>query len=524
MGADYVMELYKINNQHTYIDDEHVKNNSFIGRRADTAELPKYESSKNLLPQPFWDGHDDVIACHDKAWQIAFKNLRKPTPGSGLVSNFIDTAFNGFLFMWDSCFIVMFGKYGSRAFNFQRTLDNLYAKQHRDGFICREISEESDGDYFERHDPSSTGPNVMPWCEWEYFRVTHDVERLSQVFDPLVAYHHWLKANRTWPDGSYWTTGLGSGMDNQPRLQPDCGYSVHYSHGHMIWMDVCMQQVLSAKTLMQMANVLRREDEVSDLKQEAELLTSLLNQKLWSNADSFYYDMWKNGQLSGVKSAGAYWALLADIVPPDKLDAFIGHLDNPKEFKRPTRVPTLSADHPMYVPDGWYWRGGVWAPTNYMILKGLNTTGYHQLAYEIAESYLNTVVDVYNKTGTLWENYAPESSSKGGAAKDDFVGWTGLAPISVLFEYVFGIQPDSERNKIVWRINRTERHGILNYPFGDATLDLICEARKENEPPNITVCSNKPVTIEIYWANGQSKTIEAQTVFKKNDNFQQLGD
>lgn len=41
--------------------------------------------------------------------------------------------------MWDSCFILLFARYGCRAFNFQRTLDNLYAKQHADGFICRYV-------------------------------------------------------------------------------------------------------------------------------------------------------------------------------------------------------------------------------------------------------------------------------------------------------------------------------------------------------------------------------------------------
>jgi len=37
---------------------------------------------------------------------------------------------------------------GSRAFDFQRTLDNLYAKQHPDGFICREIVEADGSDLF----------------------------------------------------------------------------------------------------------------------------------------------------------------------------------------------------------------------------------------------------------------------------------------------------------------------------------------------------------------------------------------
>ena len=91
----------------------------------------------------------------------------------------------------------MFGRYGSRAFNFQGTLDNFYRKQLPDGFICREIYGGTGQDCFERVDPSSTGPNIMPWVEWEYFLNFNDTTRLRKVFSPLLAYYKWFELNRT---------------------------------------------------------------------------------------------------------------------------------------------------------------------------------------------------------------------------------------------------------------------------------------------------------------------------------------
>ena len=79
-----------------------------------------------------------------------------------------------------------------------------------------------------------------------------------------------------------------------------------------------------------------------------------------------------------------------------------------------------------------------------------------------------------------------------------------------MFEYVFGIRPDAQNKKITWYVNLTDRHGIMQYPLGDATVDIICEARaSENEKPIITVKSDKPVTVEVIW-NGQSEIINAQ--------------
>ena len=59
--------------------------------------------------------------------------------GSGFVAPFMDAAFDGCIFMWDSCFMLMFGKDASMLFTFQETLDNFYAFQHKDGFISSEL-------------------------------------------------------------------------------------------------------------------------------------------------------------------------------------------------------------------------------------------------------------------------------------------------------------------------------------------------------------------------------------------------
>ena len=224
--------------------------------------------------------------------------------------------------------------------------------------------------------------------------------------------------------------------------------------------------------------------------------------------DAYYYDMWRSG-LSRVKTIGAYWALLADIVPPERLPRFIAHLENPKEFNRPHRVPTLSADHPDYHEDGHYWKGSVWAPTNYMVLKGLDRVGYHALAHEIACNHLDNAVKVFNTTGTVWENYSSEHAKPGNPARPDFVGWTGLIPIAVLIEYVFGIQADAKNEEIVWRVNLTEEHGIEKYPFGGRFVDLHCEARENTAAePVVTVKCDSPVRVRVIWEGGE-KVYEA---------------
>ncbi|MBO7748771.1 hypothetical protein I8J29_31835 [Paenibacillus sp. MWE-103] len=490
----------------TYVPNPLVRENAFRGMAADAAALPAFDGARDRLPSPRWDGHEAEIASYWKAWELAFGNLRAPAEGSGFPANYIDTAFNDCLFMWDSCFIMMFAKYGRRAFAFQRTLDNLYAKQHPDGFICRQIGTGDGADRFHRHDPASTGPNVLAWAEWEYFQASGDLDRLARVFPVLAAYHRWLRAYRTWPDGGYWSSGWGAGMDNQPRMPAELPYQAdEFYHGHLVWVDACLQQLLSARLVLLMAGLLGRAEDVRDFAAESERLARFVDEKLWDEETAFYHDLKPDGGRLGMKSIGAYWALIAGAVPNARLARFAAHLENPSEFNRPHRIPSLSADDPNYQPQGDYWRGGVWMPTNYMVLRGLSGHGRDALAHEIARGHVGHVADVLRRTGTIWENYAPESIAQGVPAKPDFVGWSGLAPIAVLLEYVFGLRADAAEGRLVWDVRLLEEHGVDRYPFGpEGVLELSCQARRSaGEKPAITVRGSVPVTLVLRWAGGE---------------------
>ena len=511
----------------THVVNPLVQENRFLAMSWSTpGRLLPFSKAKQILPDPFWAEHDTTIDCYWRAWELAFQNLKQPTAKNDFVSNYCDSAFNGNLFMWDAAFVTAYGLYGRRAFNFQGTLDNFYRKQHPDGFICREIAESNGQDTFQRFDPSSTGPDVLGWAEWNYYLKTGQKERLEAVFAPLLAYHQWLRRYHTWPDGSYWSTGWGCGMDNLPRVEsPD---DVNWSHGNLTWVDATLQAILSARVLLEMGLVLGRQAELGDVREELQRLSKFVNKFLWDEERQFYCDRRPDGHLSSMKHIGAYWALLARCVPPKRLRGFVNHLDNPVEFNRLHRIPALSADDPAFQGMGDYWCGGVWAPTNYMVLKGLDQNGQQELAHQIALNHVSNVVQVFtledthwegaeqfqqffhldglqfDDKHTLWENYAPDHARPGGKSKPGYVGWTGLPPIAVLFEDVFGLDPQPLSQRLTWRIRLLEAHGIRRYPLGDEGLvDLKCESRKSlDEIPQVEIHSNMPLTLDIIWEGG----------------------
>lgn len=493
---------YDLPYKNTYVKSIFVAENEFRNEDMHTLKPKSFKEAKEILPMPIWDGHQKELEMYWHAWKIAIGNIRQPEKGSGFVSPYLDVAYNGNIFMWDTAFMMMFARYGYKFFPFQNSLDNFYAKQHQDGFICREI--QSDGsDCFERYDPVSTGPNLLPWAELMYYRQFGDIKRLHKVFPALCAYVAWWKQNRTWRNGTYWSSGWGTGMDNMPRVPEGC--NPIFSNGKMIWLDTNLQQVLADESLLQIGFFIERWQEIEDLEDEMKFLKSYINNELYDSKTGFLYDQYADGSLCDTKGIGAFWALQTDVLEDERLDTLVSHLNDKKEFNRPHRVPSLSADHRKYNPRGRYWQGGVWPSTNYMVIDGLYHKGYENLAYDIAENHYNAVFQIWKDTGTFWEYYAPESVEPGFMARKDFVGWTGLPPIAVFIEYILGVKSDFSEDLIIWDINKTEKHGIMRYPFGpDGVVDMVVESRRnEDESPKLKIKTNVPFNLIVKW-NGHS--------------------
>ena len=132
-------------------------------------------------------------------------------------------------------------------------------------------------------------------------------------------------------------------------------------------------------------------------------------------------------------------------------------------------------------------------------MKGLEYRGYPELARAIAEKQLCAVWKVYETTGTIWEVYAPDIFMPATTAvhtelcRPNFVGWSGLMPISMLIENVLGISVLEDAKGVSWTVSRRSRHGIENLRFGLISASLVCEG------DSVCVVSDGNFTL---WLNG----------------------
>jgi hypothetical protein len=150
-----------------------------------------------------------------------------------------------------------------------------------------------------------------------------------------------------------------------------------------------------------------------------------------------------------------------------------------------------------------------------MVVRGLASRGYEDLAYEIAKNHHDNMVASFEATGSVWEHHAPDRKGEGRGRKD-FVGWTGITPIAVLFEFIFGLRPEFTKNRLTWHIRGVEGFSVSRYPFGaSGLLDLKLAPRSTVlEKPSVEISGNLDVDVELIWA-GNSELIEVRSGNRK---------
>ncbi|KAK6437885.1 Processing alpha glucosidase I [Oleoguttula sp. CCFEE 5521] len=117
----------------------------------------------------------------------------------------------------------------------------------------------------------------------------------------------------------------------------------------------------------------------------------------------------------------------------EHLGAVLDLIADEEELWSPFGIRSLSLKDEFYGTDENYWRGPVWMPLNYLIVKELlslaQTSGPHQkraatMYTALRSNLVNTIYNSWEETGFAWEQYNPETGK--GQRTQHFTGWTSL--------------------------------------------------------------------------------------------------
>ncbi len=492
-----------------------------LWRRAALRRIVDLAERREEFPEPILDSHPEWLELYWKTWDLAWEKISFGSPQNGFVKRFLEEGFNEQIFQWDTSFMAFFARYANKTLPGMESLDNFYLKQREDGYIQRSYSATT-GEMVEI--PTASEPAVNPplfvWVENSYAEMSGDLSRLPRVLPKLEKYYLWIKNNMRGPlgQGLYFNTQVASGMDNAPR-----GDSLEAG-----WVDMSMQQALAARNLSAIA------EKVGDRRKrlfwlnEYQSLRQLIVDKMWDERDRLFYDVQRSGEVARKKHIGIFWALISGVADFKQAEGLYASLKNSEEFYTENLFPTLAKSDPEFNEHGGYWLGSVWAPTNYMVIKGLQNYStqdpkFLALANEAARNYLRLMSEVYKKDldpamvnyldripgslHTLWECYAPRSDfpcspGNGSFARANFVGWTGVGPVALLIENILGLNFNGYRKLLRWELQEEGRVGLQNFWWGrSGRYSVLAQATAENGERVVEVEAARRFTLEINWRN-----------------------
>jgi hypothetical protein len=145
---------------------------------------------------------------------------------------------------------------------------------------------------------------------------------------------------------------------------------------------------------------------------------------LWDDGTAQYYNRDAiSGKLVKVPSIATFMPLYALKLPQDRVKQLVALLRDPETFGAPYPVPSTPLNSPYFKPH-CYWQGPSWAPTNWLIIQGLEYNGHQAEADRLRAA----TIAMIEKAG-FHEYFSPLDVSKAGA---NSFSWTAALLIDLI--------------------------------------------------------------------------------------------
>ncbi len=440
-----------------------------------------YKIDMGDIVQVYFQNHPEWVELYNKSWELHKDHIQRiPAATNPERPYYVDEAFSGDIFLWDTVFMMLYDRYGMNQFPILTSMENFYYCQtdsdgKDNGYIPREIIESSGEDYWKSYtSETATNPPLLSWAEWECYQIHGDVSRFSKIIDGKTIYqrlcehYEFIEKNKKlFIDGLYGkTNGLGTGLDDSPNQGSGQTYN-----------SLSIQQAQNAYYISLIANAMGNTKDSEYYKSEHQRIAKLINKKMWDEKESMYSNLIGGSIHTNISTPTSLWALVGRVATKETAEKMVRNQAlNSNKLYRPNGLATLAYDHSEFVAEGGYWKGAIWAPTSYQYIKGLNAYGYDIEAFEESIRLVNTLSAVYEsgkkggyvKKATLFENYSAEYIRSGWVrpdfelTRDDFAGWTPCMSIGLMIENLIGVTIAAPENKVNWNVNLTEHHSISN--------------------------------------------------------------
>lgn len=404
----------------------------------------------------FYD--QDFVDIYNQTWAWIQDCWHKGTDENEFQSRYFNYPHNQTLNQFESIMSTFYLVYSNRIFPTAPQLDNFYGKQEESGAIRGDYDVETGQPVFKKENPEGVNPPLFAWAEYNLYHKIGNKKRVRDVMPALERYYAWLDETFKGENGLYNVPVAASIMTNSPRK------------GAKYLVDFNAQQAMNALYMSELGDILNDKEISFKYKRHYFSLKTRINSMMWNEEDGLYYDLDKNGEQVQVKTIASFWPLLAELPNEAKFESLVAHLRNPETFGTENPFPTLAADEDEFSEKGQGFKGSVYPPFTFMVVKGLEKYAAYDLARECSIRHLYYMLDTLHpegkERGTVWEAYQPRKDGpaqwpgKKDFPRELFVTYTALSSISLMIENVVGLYISLPRKTVDWIVPTLEIMGI----------------------------------------------------------------
>ena len=272
---------------------------------------------------------------------------------------------------------------------------------------------------------------------------------LEKVYPTFISWNRWFADHRMTKEGylcwgsdpievrnGRWTelysvddwqgAAFESGLDNSPMFD---GMGFDEETHLMKLADVGLMglYIMDCRCVIEISRILGRDDMIPELEARKRKVEQAL-MTLWDEKFGLFLNKnLSDGSLSRRISPTNFYALQADCVTQEqKMRMMSEHFYNPEEFWGDYVIPTIARNDPAF-PDQDYWRGRIWAPTNYLAYAAMKYAGLEKECDDLARKSEELILKEWCLHGHVHENYSGyDGMGCGKWNSDKFYHWGGL--------------------------------------------------------------------------------------------------
>ncbi len=279
----------------------------------------------------------------------------------------------------------------------------------RDAILALFDTQKKDGMISHMMKPSSSSEVTQPPIIAIGLRLldekSSEKKTIRKLYPKLKKYIEWDLANRDsdgaglcewFIEGSVNCRCGESGLDNSSRF--DCAQKLDAT-------DFNSYLALECEIMAEFAKISGHHRDIEYWKKLHRKICGLINERLWSEKKGFYFDFnLKEKNLSEIYAVSGFLPLICGAPSKKQAEKLVEHLNNPKTFGTPFRVPSIArCNQEHYSKD--MWRGPTWIATNWLIIRGLERYGFMAEARKLKKETLCELEKQYMKHGTFFEFY-----------------------------------------------------------------------------------------------------------------------